>query len=270
MFVCAVSENNLRLYIVMATIISLLNQKGGTGKTTTAVNCSAYLVAFGKKVLLIDIDPQANATSGLGFDKRVISENMYHALILDHDPGVITRKTQLLNLEVLPASADLAGAAVELVGMPRREFRLKDLLKKISRRYDYIVIDPPPSLGLLTLNALTASDFIIIPVQCEYFAMEGLAEFLKTIQLVRKNLKSKVDVGGVLLTMFDKTSRLHRAVVKEIRKNFPGHVFETVIPRNVSLAEAPSFGKPILQYDPYSHGAKAYRQLAEEILKMSK
>lgn len=252
----------------MAIIISFLNQKGGTGKTTTSVNLSSYLVAFGKRVLLVDIDPQANATSGLGFDKRTAAKNLYHALVLECEPDAIIKKTRLLNLDIVPASADLAGAAVELVSMRRREFRLRDLLKKVYKYYDYIVIDPPPSLGLLTLNALTASDKVIIPVQCEYYAMEGLAELLKTIQLVRKNLKSRVEIGGVLLTMFDKTSRLHRAVAKEIRKNFPGRVFDTVIPRNVSLAEAPSFGKPILQYDPYSHGAKAYRQLAEEILKL--
>ncbi|MDO8561022.1 MAG: AAA family ATPase [bacterium] len=252
----------------MATVISVLNQKGGTGKTTTSVNLSAYLVALGKKVLLVDIDPQANATSGLGVDRKTLKENLYHALVLDVSPGGVIRKTRLLNLDILPGSPDLAGASVELVGMKRREFRLRDLLKKVSGGYDYIIIDPPPSLGLLTLNSITASDKVIIPVQCEYYAMEGLAELLRTIQLVKKNLKSKIEVGGVVLTMFDKTSRLHRAVAKEIRKKFPGHVFETVVPRNISLAEAPSFGKAILQYDPYSHGAKAYRQLAQELIQM--
>ena len=252
----------------MATIISLLNQKGGTGKTTTSVNLAVYLVALGKKVLLVDIDPQANATSGLGIDRRALPKNIYHTLVLDTPPEAAIKKTRLLNLEIMPASSDLAGASIELVGAKRREFRLRDMLKKISARYDYIMIDPPPSLGLLTLNALTASDKVIIPVQCEYYAMEGLAELLRTIQMVKKNLKAKVEVGGVLLTMFDKTSRLHRAVAKEIRKKFPGHVFEAVIPRNISLAEAPSFGKSIMHYDPYSHGAKAYRQLAEELLKM--
>ncbi|MFY9462423.1 MAG: ParA family protein [Candidatus Sungiibacteriota bacterium] len=252
----------------MAKTILILNSKGGVGKTTTSVNLSAYLVGLGKRVLLVDIDPQANATSGLGIDRRTLPENLYHALALGVAPERAIKKTRLLNLDIIPGSADLAGAAVELVGMRRREFRLRDLLKKVSGEYDYIVIDPPPSLGLLTLNALTASDKVIIPVQCEYYAMEGLAELLRTIQMVKKNLKAKVEVGGVLLTMFDKTSRLHRAVAKEIRKKFPGHVFEAVIPRNISLAEAPSFGKSIMHYDPYSHGAKAYRQLAEELLKM--
>lgn len=263
---CVTTFYDVRFKVVMAIVISFLNQKGGVGKTTTSVNLGAYLVAFGKRVLLVDIDPQANATSGLGIDRKTFSSGLYHALVLGASPESAVKKTGLLNLEVLPGSADLAGAAVELVGMKRREFRLRDLLKKISGEYDYIIIDPPPSLGLLTLNAIIASDRVIIPVQCEYYAMEGLAELLRTIQLVRKNLKSKVEVGGVLLTMFDKTSRLHRAVAKEIRKNFPGHVFETAIPRNISLAEAPSFGKSILSYDPYSHGAKAYRQLAQELL----
>lgn len=250
----------------MAIVISLFNQKGGVGKTTTSVNLGAYLVALGRRVLVVDIDPQANATSGLGIERKSLAKNLYHVLVLGVAPEAAIKKSRLLNLEILPASPDLAGASVELVGVRRREYRLRDVLKKLSPRYDYILIDPPPSLGLLTLNALMASDRLIIPVQCEYYAMEGLAELLRTIALVKKNLKSKVEVGGVILTMFDKTSRLHRAVAKEIRKKFPGHVFDAVIPRNVSLAEAPSFGKPILSYDPYSHGAKAYRQLAEEIL----
>ena len=252
----------------MATVISFLNQKGGVGKTTSAINVSAYLAALGKRVLLVDCDPQANATSGLGINTGILKGSLYHALILDHPFDRIVKKTRLLNLDVIPSSADVAGATIDLVSMRRREFRLRDLLKKVSAQYDYIIIDPPPSLSLLTLNALTAADRLIIPVQCEYYALEGLAELLKTIQLVTKNLKTHIEIQGVLLTMFDKKSRLHRAVAKEIQRTFPGHVFEAVIPRNVSLAEAPSFGKAILHYDPYSHGAKAYRKLAEEILKM--
>ena len=252
----------------MALIITMLNAKGGVGKTTSCMNTSAYLAALGKRTLLVDIDPQANATSGLGISRKDAAENLYHGLILERDPKRLIKKTRLLRLDILPSGADLAGATVELVNLKKREFRLRDLLKKISREYDYVVIDPPPSLGLLTLNAVTAADWLIIPVQCEYYALEGLADLLKTVELVRKNLKAKVEIRGVLLTMYDRTSRLNRAVAKEIRKAFPGHVFDSVIPRNVALAEAPSFGKAILHYAPYSHGAKAYRQLAEEILKM--
>ena len=252
----------------MALIITMLNAKGGVGKTTSCMNTSAYLAALGKRVLLVDVDPQSNATSGLGISRKDAAENMYHALVLERDPRRIVKRTRLLNLDLLPAGPDLAGATVELVNLKKREFRLRDLLKKISREYDYVVIDPPPSLGLLTLNAVTAADWLIIPVQCEYYALEGLADLLKTVELVKKNLKARVEIRGVLLTMYDRTSRLNRAVAKEIRKAFPGHVFDTVIPRNVALAESPSFGKTILHYAPYSHGAKAYRQLAEEILKL--
>lgn len=226
------------------------------------------MVAYGKTVLLVDADPQANATSGVGFLPRELKQSIYDALIFDANPKLIVRRTKVLGLDLLPSSSDLAGANVELVKMPRREFRLKEVLKKISYDYDYIIIDSPPSLGLLTLNALTASHKVIIPVQCEYYSLEGLADLLKTIALINKNLKAGVVVMGTLLTMYDKKSRLNRAVEKEIRRKFPGYVFDAVIPRNVSLAESPSFGKTILQYNPYSHGAKAYRRLAGEILKL--
>lgn len=252
----------------MSRIISFCNQKGGVGKTTTAMNTAVYLVAHGKTVLLVDVDPQANATSGVGFSPGVLRQSVYHALTHDAEPKLIVKRTKTLGLDLLPSSSDLAGANVELVKMPRYWFRLKDVLKKVSRDYDYVIIDSPPSLGLLTLNALTASQKVIIPVQCEYYSLEGLADLMKTIALVNKNLKAGISVMGVLLTMYDKKSRLNRAVEKEIRRKFPGYVFDTVIPRNVSLAESPSFGKTILQYDPYSHGAKAYRRLAGEILKL--
>lgn len=254
----------------MATAIAFCNQKGGVGKTTTCTSVSAYLVALGKRVLLVDIDPQANATSGMGLDRNRLGQHLYHGLVRERHPDELIQRTGLLNLHVLPSHPELAGAAVELIKADSREYRLRNLLKRVGRRYDYIIIDPPPSLDLLTVNALTAADQVIIPVQCEYYALEGLANLLKTIDLINANLKTRITLMGALLTMFDRTSRLHRAVAKEVRKKFPGYVFETTIPRNVSLAEAPSFGKTILQYDPYSHGAKAYRALAQEIISLSR
>ena len=254
----------------MATVIAFCNNKGGTGKTTSATNCAAYLVALGQRVLLVDIDPQANATSGIGVSPGGLGEHLYHGLVQERHPDELIRKTPLVNLHLLPSNPDLAGATVELISAGNREYRLRNMLKRVARRYDFILIDPPPSLDLLTVNALTAADQVIIPVQCEYYALEGLANLLRTIDLVNTNLKTKIALMGALLTMFDRTSRLHRAVAREIRKKFPGYVFETVIPRNVSLAEAPSFGKTILQYDPYSHGAKAYRALAQEIISLGK
>ncbi|MBI4132080.1 MAG: ParA family protein [Candidatus Sungbacteria bacterium] len=254
----------------MAATIVFCNNKGGVGKTTTSINVSAYLVALGKKVLLVDIDPQANATSGLGLNPNGQARHLYHGLIHELHPNELIRPTPLLNLHILPSGADLAGAMVDLVRAKNREYRLRDLLRHVNRRYDYILVDPPPSLDLLTVNALTAADRVVIPVQCEYYALEGLAKLLSTIDLINHNLKTKITLMGALLTMFDKTSRLHRAVAREVRRKFPGYVFDTVIPRNVSLAEAPSFGKSILQYDPYSHGAKAYRALAQEIIHLGK
>lgn len=252
----------------MARIISLCNQKGGVGKSTSAQNLSVFLAALGKRVLLVDIDPQANATSGMGVNPRRLEKSVYHPLIGKMSVEDVIKKTGILNVDLLPASSALAGAAVELVDMRGREYKLKEILEPIRRKYDFIIIDSPPSLGLLTINALTAAGKVIIPVQCEYYALEGLADLLRTIQLVNTNLKTKIAVFGALLTMYDRKSRLHRAVAKEIRRKFPGYVFDAVIPRNVSLAEAPSFGKTILHYAPYSHGAKAYRQLAEEILRL--
>lgn len=254
----------------MARVITLCNQKGGVGKSTTAQNLAVFLSAFGQRVLLVDLDPQANTTSGLGLNPRRLEQSVYHSLVTNLPVENIIRRTEVLSAHLLPSSPALAGAAVELVDMPHREYKLKTALEPVRRKYDFIVVDSPPSMGLLTLNALTACQKIIIPVQCEYYALEGLADLLQTIQMVNANLKTKLSVMGALLTMYDRKSRLHRAVEKEIRRRFPGYVFETVIPRNISLAEAPSFGKTILQYDPYSHGAKAYRQLAEEVLKLEK
>ena len=251
----------------MTKIIALANQKGGTAKTTTAVNLAAYLAAFGKNVLLVDLDPQANTTSSIGFSVN-LEPQIYHALI-DREPlKKIIRPTAIFGFDVAPAGLALAGALVELAGLDKREFRLYNLLESIKSDYDFILIDTPPSLGLLTLNGLVAAEEIIVPVQCEYLALEGIAQLLQTIDLINKNLKRDIKILGALLVMYDQRSRLNRAVAKEMRRNFPGYVFKTVIPRNISLAEAPSFGKTILQFDPYSHGAKAYRQLAQEIINL--
>ncbi len=251
---------------IMARIISVCNQKGGVGKSTTAQNLSAFLSALGKKVLLVDFDPQANTTSGVGVNPRKVEKSVYDALIGRVPAEEAICRTGVLNVDLLPATSALAGAAIELVDIPNREYKLKEALEPIRKKYDFIVIDSPPSLGLLTINALTASQKTIVPVQCEYYALEGLADLLRTVQLINTRLKTRIAIMGALLTMYDKKSRLHRAVEKEIRRKFPGYVFKAIIPRNVSLAEAPSFGKTILQYDPYSHGSKSYRKLAEEVI----
>lgn len=253
----------------MARVISICNQKGGVGKTTTSTNLSAYLAAMGKYVLLVDLDSQANATVGMGIGMKDGDYNIYHSLIIDHNPEIIIKKTNIFGFDILPAAQDLAGATVELVSMEERESRLKKSLNSIRTNYDYIIIDCPPSLGLLTINALTASERIIIPVQCEYFALEGLGQLLKTVELVKNGLNQDLQVLGVLLTMYDRRNQLSNQVLNEVYKNFPGRVFDAVIPRTVSLAEAPSFGKTILQFDPSSKAAKAYRQLAEEVIKLT-
>ena len=254
----------------MARIISVVNQKGGVGKSTTSVNLLSYLAALGKYVLLVDIDPQANATSGVGIDLRTVPLNLYHSLVGGLLPEEVIRQTGIFGYEVMPSAPDLAGATIELVGESNREFKLYELLRKIRTNYDYILIDCPPSLGLLTINGLVAADEVIIPVQCEYYALEGLGQLLKTIELVQENLDSPIKVKGALLTMYDKRNRLSRQVRKEIERNFDGYVFESVIPRCVKLAEAPSFGQTIIQYNPHSKGAKSYRQLAEEIISLDK
>ena len=252
----------------MARIINICNEKGGVGKTTTAINLSAYLAAIGKYVLLVDLDPQANTTGGLGIKLQDDHLNIYHSLVGEESPGSYIKKTGIFGFDLLPAAASLAGATVELVSLDNREFRLQRALNSIRTHYDYIIIDSPPSLGLLTLNGLVAAEEVLIPVRCEYFALEGLGNLLNTIELVRSSLNPHLKIAGVLLTMYDKRNRLARAVVKEVKDNFPGRVFEAVIPRSISLAEAPSFGKPILQFDPGSRAGLAYRQLAEEVIKI--
>jgi len=226
------------------------------------------LAAMGKYVLLVDLDPQANATSGLGFEPEALDKTLYHSLLGQISPYELIRKTDLFGYELMPSSSDLAGAAIELVPLSDREFKLLSLLNAIRTNYDYIIIDSPPSLGILTINGLVASDEVIIPVQSEYYALEGLGQLLKTINLIHENLGRDLKIKGALITMFDKRNKLAHQVAKEVRLHFPGYVFETQIPRCVRLGESPSFGKTILQYDPSSQGGKAYRQLAEEILKI--
>lgn len=251
----------------MGRVITIANQKGGVGKTTTTVNLGVYLAARGKKVLLIDLDPQANATSALAFEHRGASPNLYHSLVGDISPEGLIKETGIFGYHILPSSSDLAGASVELVSHKRREFRLQDVVDNLRDAYDFILIDSPPSLGLLTINGIVAANEIIIPVQCEYYAMEGLGQLMETINLVRDNLKEDLHIAGALLTMYDRRSKLARNVAKEIRQNFSENVYKTVIPRNISLAEAPGVGKTIFQFAPDSHGARAYNTFADEVLK---
>ena len=250
----------------MGKIISVANQKGGVGKTTTTVNLSTILAKKGKSVLLIYTDPQGNATSGLGVSKDV-ELSVYDILIGDTEFDETLQETAIKNLKVCPSNISLAGAEVQLVSMMSREQRLKTKLDKIKDQYDYILIDCPPSLGLVTLNAFTASDSVLIPVQCEYFALEGLGQLLNTVNLVKKHLNKNLEIEGALLTMYDARTNLSNQVVKEVKKYFEDKVYKTVIPRNVRLSEAPSYGMPITVYDPRSKGAKAYEKFAKELLK---
>lgn len=253
----------------MGKVVSIANQKGGVGKTTTAINLAAILAKKNKKVLLIDADPQGNATSGLGLDKNC-NFSTYDVLINDVEIVNTIQKVDIKKLEVCPTNMSLAGAEVELVSADNREFRLKDKIDKVKDNYDFIFIDCPPSLGLITLNAFTASDSVLIPVQCEYFALEGVGELLKTIDLVRKYYNRGLTIEGALMTMYDSRTKLSNQVVKEVNKFFENKVFETVIPRNVRLSEAPSFGMPIVAYDSMSKGARSYDKLAKEFLKKNK
>ncbi len=249
-----------------AMVIAVTNQKGGVGKTTTAVNLSACLAELGKNLLLIDIDPQGNATSGVGLDKKKIKNCIYDALINDLPVEKVLYSCSINNLTVMPATIQLAGAEIELVPTLSREVRLKRILKPIRDKFDYIIIDCPPSLGLLTVNSLTTADCVLVPIQCEYYALEGLGQLVNTINLVKKHLNSRLRIGGVLLTMFDTRTNLSSQVAEEVKKYFGEIVFNTVIPRNVRLSEAPSYGKSIIDYDPRSKGAEVYKKLAEEVL----
>ncbi len=252
---------------LMSKIITIANQKGGVGKTTTAINLSASLATSEKKVLLIDCDPQGNTTSGVGIDKAVTREkNLYRVLIGELPLDKVITQTQIATLDVIPSNQDLIGVEVEFVAMEDRERKLKNVLKSLRSPYDFIIIDCPPSLGFLTINSLVAADFLIIPLQCEYFAMEGLGQLLNTVRLVKARLNPSLALQGILLTMFDVRNRLSHRVAEEVRKHFGEKVFRTMIPRNVRLSESPSHGMPVLLYDINSRGAISYMELAHEIL----
>ncbi len=251
----------------MGKIITLANQKGGVGKTTTAINLSASLAAKDFKTLLIDTDPQANATSGVGFDPRNIKTGIYNCIINEISPNEAILQTKVPNLYLLPSSIDLVGAEIELINLPDREKKLKSVVDKIKKDYDFIIIDCSPSLGLVTVNALTAADSVIIPVQCEFFALEGLGKLLNTIKIVQQKLNSNLAIEGILLTMYDSRLRLANQVVEEVKLHFKDIVFDTIIHRNAKLSEAPSFGLPVILYDANSKGSISYMELASELLK---
>ncbi|MFH0853004.1 MAG: AAA family ATPase [bacterium] len=250
----------------MVRIISIVNQKGGVGKTTTAINLGAYLAHHGQRVLLIDLDPQANATSGLGVKHQELTQGIYEALIGQIPLSQIIQKTDHERYHLAPATTSLAGANIELVNVEDREMYLDRIIKEVVDQYDYILIDNPPSLGLLTINGLTAAQEVLIPVQCEYLALEGLGQLLETIQLVKEGLKPDLKVLGAVLTMYDSRYNLAEAVLHELYRHFPNRIFRSVIPRNVRLAEAPSYGRPVLTHDADSRGARAYERLTKEIL----
>lgn len=250
----------------MGKIITLCNQKGGTGKTTSAINIAAFLAVSSKKVMLIDLDPQANATSGSGIDKHKVTKSTYHVLLEELNIQDILQPAAIPNLFIAPSNLDLTGAEVELVGSLGREYRLKRALEKVKTDFDFIIIDSPPSLGLLTINGLCAADSVLIPVQCEYYALEGLTQLHNTIRLVKDNINPNLSIEGVLLTMADFRTNLTKEVIQEVRKYFQDKVYHAVIPRNIRLTEAPSFGKPIFLYDPNSLGAQKYQELCREIL----
>lgn len=253
----------------MQKVISIFNQKGGVGKSTTTINLGAALGQKGKNVLIVDIDPQGNTTSGLGVEKRELKASVYDILINEYNINNIIVETSAENVSLVPSNVELAGAEVELIGMESRELKLKKALENVPDKFDIILIDCPPSLGILSINALTASHSVLIPIQCEYYALEGVSQLVETIKLVKKSLNPDLEIEGVILSMFDGRTNLSIQVVDEVKKYFRGKVYTTIIPRNVRLAEAPSHGIPIIDYDPKSKGAEAYMDLAEEFLELS-
>ncbi len=252
----------------MAEVIAICNQKGGVGKTTTCLNVGAYLAIRGRKTLIIDFDPQANATKGLGINYNSLNKSVYHLILGLASFQEVISPTKIFGLEIIPSSVDLNGAQIELLKFPNKEERLEQIISQIENNYQYILIDLPPSLGLLTINGLAASKKVLIPIQSEFFALEGLKQLIFTLNLIRRNLGKDLQILGAVLTLFDKRNRLSRLVEKNLRRNFPGYVFKTVIPKNVSLAEAPSFGKTIIEYSPFSSGARAYFYLTQEIINL--
>lgn len=254
----------------MGKIIAIANQKGGVGKTTTAINFAAALGSSGKKVLVVDVDPQGNATSGLGVNKRETTFSTYHLLVGSAQAADTLIRTSYKNLDLLPSNIDLAGVEIELVEMGERTYRLKQALSPLKDAYDYIIIDCPPSLGLITLNALTAANSLLVPIQCEYYALEGLSQLMATVRQIKRLYNPEIEIEGVLLTMFDSRLNLTVQVVSEVKKHFTGKVYKTVIPRNVRLSEAPSYGQPIQYYEQGSKGAVSYNDLAKEFLKIQK
>ena len=253
----------------MAKVFAIANQKGGVGKTTTAVNLSSSLASFGKRILLVDCDPQGNATSGFGINKSTVPKTIYDVLINDVDAKYTLQMTQY-GVTILPSNINLAGAEVELVNIIARENKLRSALDTLREDYDFILIDCPPSLGLLTVNALTAADSVIIPIQCEFYALEGVTQLLNTVEIVRNNLNPLLAIEGIVMTMFDARTNLSKQVVEEVYDNFGGLLYDTLIPRNVKLSEAPSYGKPILHYDQKSRSAEVYLNLAKEVLERGK
>jgi len=250
----------------MSKVICVANQKGGVGKTIISSNLPVFLTAFGKKVLLVDIDPQANATFSLGLQPKTLATSVYNALMGQISPNDIIKSSGFLGFDIMPGSQDLAGATVELVNMKNREFKLKEMIDRVKDNYDYVIIDCPPSLGLLTLNALVASDEVLIPVQCEYLALEGLDQLVGTVDMINENLHLNIKILGAVLTMYNRHNKLSQMVAKEVRRNFPGYVFEAVIPRTVVLSEVPFYGCTVLKYAPESKASQSFRELAQELV----
>ena len=250
----------------MGRTISIANQKGGVGKSTTAINLSACLAEAGKRVLTVDIDPQGNTTSGLGTDKNGVEYTLYELLLGDCDPKDCIIENVVERVDLIPSNVNLSGAEIELVGIEEREYILKNVLERIKEGYDYIIMDCPPSLSMLTINALTAADSVLVPIQCEYYALEGLSQLIHTIELVQERLNKKLEIEGVVFTMYDARTNLSLEVVENVKENLNQNIYKTIIPRNVRLAEAPSYGLPINMYDPKSTGAESYRLLAEEVI----